>query len=118
MPVAVAEHLHLDVAGVGDQPLEEHRRVAERLRGSAASPASTVAGSSAGSVHGQHADAAAAGDALHQQREADRAGGGHRGVDVDERRRPRRQRDARGRGRGAGLVLGAEAPDLLGRRAR
>ena len=112
----VAEDLHLHVARVGDQPLQEHRRVAERL------PALLHRLRHRGRQRarvgaGQHADAASTGDALHEQREAERPGGGHRGVDVGERSRPGRQRHAGGGGRGARLVLGPEPPDLCGRRA-
>ena len=43
-------------------------------------------------------------------------GRGDRGVDVVERPRPAQQRHTGVGGRGARLVLGAEPPDLLGRR--
>ena len=76
---------------------------------------STVAGSSAGSVHASIPMPPPPATLLTRRGKPTARRGGHRGVDVDERRGPRREGHAGGRGRGARFVLGAEATDLLGR---
>ena len=86
VPVAVGDHLHLDVPGAGDQPLEEDGAVAEGAQ-------RLVAGALVGVLEvgggGHHADAAAtaAGGGLEHERVADLVGGGQRVLEgVDARR--------------------------------
>ena len=66
----VAEDLHLDVPGVGDEPLEEHGAVAER-GGRLAACAADRLGQLRRAGDQPHAAAAAAERRLDQQREAD-----------------------------------------------
>ena len=76
--------LHLDVAGPGDEALEEHARPSRSWRLPARVTRAQASASSSGPSHARHADAAAAGGRLEQHRVADRRGRGGR------RRRGRR----------------------------
>ena len=75
--VGVGEDLHLDVAGPGEQPLDEHGAVAERRRRLAAAALERL-GQLLGAVHGAHAAPAAAGRRLEHHRVADLVGGPRR----------------------------------------
>jgi hypothetical protein len=115
--VAVAEHLHLDVARTGDVLLQQHPVVAEAGGGLAAARAQGGL-EVAGLVDLAHALAAAAGHGLDQHRIADLAGLGRQALD-----RLVLAQIAR-RGRHAGLdhdllggVLQAHGADRRGRRA-
>ena len=81
--VGVREHLHLDVPGRGDEPLEQQGVVAER-RARRAPGRGEGAGQLLGGAHGHHALAAASRGGLDQQREADVLGLG-RDLRVGER---------------------------------
>ena len=83
--VVVGDQLHLDVAGVGDDALHEHGRVAERL-GALGAGALERLGELLGAVDAADAAAAAAGRRLDHQRVADALGVFERG------RRPCRPR--------------------------
>ncbi len=73
VPVGVGEHLHLDVAGGADQPLQEQCVVAERGRGNP-SGSLEAAGQVPGTLDGMHAFPAAACRRLDQQRVTHLAG--------------------------------------------
>ena len=72
--MAVADHLHLDVAGIVDIFLDQHAVVAERRLGLALG-ADDGRPKLGGRAHDAHAAAAAAGGRLHQHRKADLVGG-------------------------------------------
>ena len=72
--VAVADDLHLDVARILDEFLDQHAVVAERGLGLALG-ADDGGGKLAGRTHHAHAAAAAAGGGLDQNRKADLVGG-------------------------------------------
>ncbi len=97
-PLAVRDHLHLDVAGAGDQLLQEDDAGAEGPLGLLAGALVGV-GEVFGDVHPADAASATAGGGLEHERVADPFGGGQRLVQaVDRATAPRRDRD----------------PDLLG----
>ncbi len=79
--LAVGEDLHLDVAGLDDGLLQEHRGVAERGGGLAGRCLDGLP-QLGGVLHPAHAPAAAARDRLHEHGEADFIGGAHEFVDV------------------------------------
>ena len=112
--VAVGDQLHLDVAGAGDQPLEEDGAVAER-------PQRLVAGALVGVLEvggrGDHPDAAAAaaGGGLEHQRVADLLGRGERVLEgVDGAAAPRGDGYADLLGDQLGADLVAQAAHRLG----
>ncbi len=107
LALPVGEDLHLDVAGLDDGLLQEHRGVAERGGGL---PGRGLDGlpQLGGVLHAAHAPAAAARDRLHEHGEADLAGRAHQFVDVGGGRGGAEDGDARlpGGGHRAGLVAG------------
>ena len=118
MPVAVGDHLHLDVPGTGDQPLEEDHAAAEGALGLVAGALVRVLEVG---VAGDHPDAAAAaaGGRLEHQRVADPVGRGQRVLEgVDAAAAPRRDRDADLLGDELGADLVAELAHRLGARDR
>ena len=93
-PLAVRDHLHLDVAGAGDQLFQEDHPGAEGPLGLLAGALVGV-GEVFGNVHPADAASATAGGGLEHERVADPAGGGQRLVQaVDRAAAPRRDRHA------------------------
>ncbi len=111
----VADDLHLDVAGHGQEPLDEQGAGPEARRAGAGHARPGV-GQVAGPVAAGHADAAAARRRLQQDGVADRLGLGGGRLEVGEDAGAGQQRHAGGSGQRAGAVLVAEGLDLRGRR--
>ncbi len=109
----VAEHLHLEVAGVGDEPFEEHPRRGEVCGRETLHPLVRVP-QFARSVAGLHPDAAPAADGLEHHGVTDGVGGREGGVDGPEQAAALDERDADGACRLSRGVLVAEDPQLPG----
>jgi hypothetical protein len=112
----VAEHLHLDMAGLFHQPFQEQTGPREAGR---RDPPDAVPGFGkvGGFVAGPHADAAATAGGLEHHRIAEGVRGGQGRREVRKQAGPGKQRNPGGLGGGTGGVLGAEHLQLLGRRA-
>ena len=115
-PLRVGEDLHLDVPRPADRLLDERRRIAERALGLAHRRLDRLP-QLGRVVDPAHAAAAAAGDSLDEDREADLLGAGDQLVQVGRRRGGPQGRDAGGPGRLQGPHLVAGQLEHLGRRA-
>ena len=115
--MAVGQHLHLDVAGIGDEGLDEDRGVAEGGAGLGRGRA-VGADEFIRVVHAPDAAPAAAGSGLEQHRKADARCAGRRTRFIDRLARPRADRHAGLLGQALGRDLVAKGAHGAGRRAQ
>ena len=115
--VAVGEHLHLDMAGIGDEGLDEDRRVAERGPGLGRSR-TIGAGQFVRAVDTPDAAPATAGSGLEQDRVPDPLGAGRSAGFIDRFARPGTDPDAGLLGQTFGRDLVAKRTHGAGRRTQ
>ena len=114
--LAVGKHLHLNVAGAGDEFLQEHA-VVGKVAGAKALDAVEGADQFVFAVAQLHADTAATGGALEHDRIADTRGFCLGCRQIGQQIGARQQRHIGLLGQLAGAVLETEGEHLLGRRA-
>ena len=115
LALAVAEHLHFQVAGTLDVLLDEHAAVAEVVLAQAFDRFEGLAQLLGIAAHA-HADTATASGGLEHHRVADLLTRSQRGVEVFQQFGAFQHGHAVGLGQGAGGVLEAEHAQLFGRR--
>ncbi len=115
---AVAEDLHLDVAGVLHVALDEAPAEPKLRSACGAHPARYAAAQLVRRAAHLHADTAAAAGGLEHHRVADHLGGGRRGVRIVEQIGAGEDRHTGSHGRGSRGVLGPELAQLVRGRGR